>query len=217
VLYGSVARGTADARSDIDVLVATATGKLDGHVIPLADALTAGASSYSWNELEYMHRSGSLFILHLQREGKLLHADSEGKELYTLLLSSLPPYSGVRRDLSAFLAAVDDAESALRVGSTGIEFELASIATTIRHASILGCYLGGDPDFGRYSAVNKFLRLAKLDPGLLHDFKKLYAFRLAQDGRQSSPELPSADTIAEWVKVARVFVDAATELSYATC
>lgn len=71
MLYGSHARGDARPASDVDVLqvVEARPGKFHvGHV---------EVSKYTPRQLEDMAREGSLFVLHLLREGQIL-VDKEG-------------------------------------------------------------------------------------------------------------------------------------------
>lgn len=152
VLYGSHARGDADAWSDVDILVIGPTEEVPEAV--LARHRDCGhpirVSHYTWNELESMSRVGSLFLHHLAAEARPLLFEGDGSERYEALATGIPAYHHARRDIRAFRAGVEDVRSGLKIGSPP-PFEMAVIGGIARHWSVLACYLAGEPTFGRRS------------------------------------------------------------------
>src|ERR1700682_1248079 len=125
VLYGSHARGDSDCASDLDILVVGAANQTY-RVVPQHSRVT----EYSWSELREMQSYGSLFLRHLQSEGRILEGNPEGVAEYGSLISDIPRYGRAASDLVAFHRTLDDCESAILIGDTSLEFELACIATT---------------------------------------------------------------------------------------
>jgi predicted nucleotidyltransferase len=73
-LYGSRARGDADSMSDSDVLAVAHTDEGLQDAISGIDLPKLNVSFYTWNELERMRSYGSLYLLHIAREGRCLEA-----------------------------------------------------------------------------------------------------------------------------------------------
>jgi hypothetical protein len=195
-LFGSTARGDTDELSDVDVLVA---GSLDPSVLQSLD-LPQGRLSivrYEWPELRHMAAYGSLFLHHVRLEGRPLQP--AGGPALTDLLSRLPAYERAERELHSFEAVLADVESAV-AGDHSPPFELAVIATTMRHACILGCYAIGQPTFGRRAAFSVFLR--HVDRGsLVESANRLYHFRLFEDGRSAIPYRPTTRDVMQWLRI----------------
>lgn len=172
-LYGSAARGDLDSRSDLDLLIVD-----DGCDRP-ASRRGASVVRYTWAEFREMSRYGSLFLRHLRAEGRIIDANDEGILMMNSLLNSLPSYSRVSFDLHSFELAIADSESALAEGDTSIEFELASLATVMRHCAILGCYLMDCEDFTRYGAFDLCCDRFGFEPELKDEFRQFYGYRIA--------------------------------------
>lgn len=101
MLYGSHARYTADEDSDIDVLELVASGARS------YDFLGINVNQYLPSHLKGMSAAGSLFVLHLRLEGRVL------QDNFGVLGRSLgvyrPPrdYSMLRSELQAVACATD--------------------------------------------------------------------------------------------------------------
>jgi Nucleotidyltransferase domain len=173
VLYGSAARGDNDAVSDIDLLI------VDDSAQRPASRHGATVVRYTWAEFREMSSYGSLFLRHLRKEGHILGADDLGGFQYRRLLAQLPCYCRAAFDLRSFELAIHDSEIALTEGDTSIEFEIASLATVMRHCSILGSYLLGAEDFTRTGAFD--LCCDKFGLGELPKevFRRMYSYRIA--------------------------------------
>lgn len=101
MLYGSCARGTADAASDVDVLQIV---ERDAKAYSLG---RINVTQYLPTHLLHMARRGSLFVLHLTSEGRLVHDPAD--RLKRLLAEYRKPanYLSVRREISAAARALD--------------------------------------------------------------------------------------------------------------
>ncbi len=205
VLYGSAARGDEDTKSDIDVLVvgdAAPALRLD------FPARRLSVSHYQWDEFLGLRDYGSPFLHHLKDEGRLIACDDAGQRAYCDAMVTLPPYMGGRRDVAAFRLALEDVAAAAQDPATSsYVFELGVVATVVRHASILGCYLHGRPTYGRYEAVRRFSSLAGLPSSLAADFPALYAFRLAHSRGQAVPLGGSWQLLRLWLHRAQLLLE----------
>ena len=181
--YGSVARGDADRLSDFDVLVVgPETGEL-GTVMSAAglDFHRASISRYSWDEIVGMAGYGSLFLHHVRLEGRPLYENDACRGQLRTVLDELGEYTLARRDVQGFKTVLGDVAESLRYGGAKA-FELSVLGTVIRHGSILGCWLLGNPTFGRLAPVESFAAAAGLAVSMV-DFERLYMYRLYCDGR----------------------------------
>ena len=160
VLYGSVARGDADANSDLDILfIADAAsdcvevGQFEG--LPHSDRLSV--TRYDWSQIGEMASYGSLFLKHVRKEGRLLSGGPESRVLIDLL-AAMPKYQRCAADILGFELALDDVRDALR-DSNDLNFEVAVVASVLRHASILGSYLAGAAAYSRVTSTRRALDL----------------------------------------------------------
>ena len=204
--YGSVARGDADRLSDFDVLV---VGPEAGELGTVMTAAGLGChevsiSRYSWDEIVGMAKYGSLFLHHVRLEGRPLYEDDACRGRLRDVLAGLGEYMLARRDVQGFKTVLGDVAESLRCGGAKA-FELSVLGTVIRHGSILGCWLIGNPAFGRLAPVESFAAAAGLAVNMA-DFERLYMYRLYCDGRlQRSTLRPVA--AATWLHQAQRLVD----------
>lgn len=121
MLYGSVARGTADSGSDIDVLELV-TGPAFSYAVGKANV-----TQYEVSHLRSLAEQGSLFVLHLRTEGLVL------KDPTGVLQRTLDAY--VRpRTYSHIWRQIQDASAALDPAATDFDSHVPSLAR-------LGIYL----------------------------------------------------------------------------
>ncbi|MEV4261648.1 nucleotidyltransferase domain-containing protein [Kribbella sp. NPDC049584] len=197
-LYGSVARGTADDGSDVDILIVTdETGPVD-----VPDGEHVSVRTYGWSAVEQMAAYGSLFLLHLKREGRPL-TTPEPSRLRELLVD-LPPYQRTADDIEGFRIGLADARESLLDGGSA-DFELSVIATVVRHCSILACYLLGTPLFDRTTSIRTAFRAT----GLARDADgavDLYRFRLAEARGIAAPIAADVGVGMHWAAIADKFV-----------
>jgi hypothetical protein len=210
-LYGSHARGDQLPDSDLDVLVAGDELALVKKVgLPAVEHLSI--SHYEWEEIEQMASYGSLFLHHLKLEGQPLLETPQQKMRH--LLESLGEYRRSGRELESFRRVLDDVEISLG-GDFSAPFELSVVATAARHAAILGCYIEGEPNFGRDSAFRQLLPHLGYTRDAVEEFVALYRFRRADDrGRPPEPEVSAAEVL-DWVARVRRLIDQVEGLAVA--
>lgn len=215
-VYGSVARGTHSAFSDLDVLVVS-DGEPDPSLVrtAIADLPQAEHHSvrrYSWGEIAEMADYGSLFLLHLKLEGRLLFSTSEAS-MVSKMLSSLPDYRYELRDILGFLGALDDVSWALSDAQDDddVLFELGVIATVIRHCSILACYKLHAPRFQMADSIRTSFSAVGMSV-LAAQAIELYDYRLATARNIPLSKRPSVHEVNLWLVRARRYVQEVSRL-----
>lgn len=206
-LYGSHARGDADNLSDIDVLVIS--DSLDDNInIDVISPIfrMASVTRYTWIELAGMVESGSLFLRHLQMEGRPLVESPRVKGRLSSALAQLGSYRFANRDVHGFTQVLRDIKDSLSYGGS-LVFELATLGTVVRHASILGCAIAGQHCFSRIEPVRRISGLWATTGKWDRDFEFLYQFRLYADGRLSEPPPASGALASNWCYRAEELVD----------
>jgi hypothetical protein len=165
MLYGSEARGSAGARSDVDVLALVSEGPRnvsDGNL-----TITA----YLPHHLRVLAKRGSLFVLHLCHEGVLLH-DPAGT-LADTLAAYQPPADPDR--LTAELAVVAGGLiAATSAERSSLGSAMQSLAFYVLRSAVYdACVRRGEPQFDCALALEQ-LGLAHLGP-LLAERRQGYA------------------------------------------
>lgn len=198
-LYGSHSRGDADDFSDVDVLFVSDDGQVaefDGHFVEQRRNLSI--SNYSWSEIGRMSQYGSLFLRHIQLEGRPILEGQQARGRLKRVLSSLGPYQRASRDLLSFRAVFDDISISLNDGQASLYFELSTLATVIRHTAILGCSLAGEPCFSRNDPIGRLATNLNLPQKWVADFPQLYVYRLYAAGRAPRPGEANSEYALTW-------------------
>lgn len=205
-LYGSVARDDYTEHSDLDILVLP-RGPID---LALQSAIKGlpryefcSVTSYTWDEVARMAEYGSLFLVHVREEGRLLYKEGSGSGLQAIL-DALPPYTRHNRELSGFSMALNDGLENLRDGGD-VRFELGVAGRVIRHASILACYLAGEPKFDRTASITTAFRTTGMTADDLELAVALTA-ELRRRDREPFNCLPSRREAMDIFDLARTFV-----------
>jgi nucleotidyltransferase-like protein len=193
-LYGSRARGDHDCLSDIDLLYVS-----DGPLcVPIDESdPRLCISQYSWCEFEAMHQYGSLFLWHLKTQSRPIEYNLNGLSAYSRLMENLPTYKRASKDIESFRLSLIDIREALDCGDTSVEFELGSLATTLRHSAILGCYLLGELEFGRYRPIETLCKMTDLPTQIAVEFAGLYQFRMMIARQGDIPEYDDLSACAD--------------------
>jgi len=176
-LYGSAARGDSDELSDIDLLVVGEPGE-ETDLSKIAPADNISVSRYAWDEIDAMVGYGSLFLQHVKQEGRPLMEQQPPR--LRRLLDQLPAYARADQELDSFSLVVTDVHDAAG-GDYSPQFELAVLATAARHAAILGCYLIGEPHFGRSEPFRVLLPRLGFSAADIEDFQRLYRYRVSEN------------------------------------
>lgn len=198
-LYGSHSRGDSDDFSDMDVLFVSEDGRIvevDGYLMEQRKDLSI--SNYSWSEIGNMAQYGSLFLRHIQLEGRPILEGQLAKGRLEKILSSLGSYQRVSRDLSSFRTVLDDIYMSVNDGEASLYFELSTLATVIRHTSILGCSLARDPCFSRNDPIGRVTAHWKLPREWADEFPDLYTYRLYAVRRAPRPREATTQYVLMW-------------------
>jgi len=198
-LYGSHSRGDADDFSDVDVLFVSENGQfaeLDEHFVEQRSNLSI--SNYSWNEIGRMRQYGSLFLHHIQLEGRPILEGRWARGRMERILSSLGPYQRASGDLLSFKTVLNDISISLDDGQASLYFELSTLATVIRHTAILGCSLVGEPCFSRNDPIGRLATHWNLPQKWVAEFPQIYVYRLYAAGRAPRPRHANAKYAMTW-------------------
>jgi hypothetical protein len=203
VLYGSQARGDADALSDTDVAVFAQAATPDS-LIALKRRLGAGGdtsnySVYSVATASQMAQEGSLFLWHLKLEG-LVRFQRDG--WLDWLWNSLAPYTRLkaRQDLRTFDIAINDVIDGLRGSDTRVLFEASTTYSILRSVGMIACMALGRPSFSRQEPIRRVLAMADGSASRIEsELPLLLEARLAYSRGSRSPDLtrPKCMAIAQ--------------------
>jgi hypothetical protein len=205
-LYGSQARGDADALSDVDILVAGETSSEELRWLgDVFESQRLSITRYEWSELEHMSSYGSLFLLHLGMEGRPIRPSLSDSTLRRLA-NTVTPYQHVGKDLLAFRETLTDVRRSLLEDGSAI-FEMSVVATVFRHAAVLASYVVGTPSFGRRQSFGVACDGLGFSSVTLKAFSTLYRFRLHESRGLSLPYVPSVDEALKWAGLADEFLN----------
>lgn len=201
VLFGSCARGDSDMYSDFDVALFVKAGNIETLTNikkELVDGTSNGSftfSLYSTRTAEILAQDGSLFLWHLNLEGKVLFE----RDLWiSSLFARLKPYGKNKalRDLTTFERILNDVRDALRRAEATALFEAATMYSILRNSGMIYSYAKGAPRFGRSEPIVWLANLmGEQFPLLKSEISMLEALRLAYT---RFPSIPVGDPKADW-------------------
>lgn len=154
-IFGSVARGDRDPRSDLDLLavVADGSGKVDerevyAHVPSDLGELDPSISWYGKRRLGRMFANGELFGWHLYYEAIPLFE----VERVIVELGRPSPYLGAAADVASFEKILSDIPGQLRASPENAVYELGLVYVCLRNICMAASSnLCARADFSRYS------------------------------------------------------------------
>ena len=207
-LYGSHARGDDDEFSDMDVLVISDREVGEALIGQLSrGGVDPSVSRYSWDEIEQMARYGSLFLRHIELEGRRISETPPAKGRLSNILSNLGPYQFARRDIEGFHTVLRDVRESLDTHDASLPFELSTLGTVFRHACILGCSLAARPCFSRIEPTRRLVAHWGLNQSWAEDFPSLYMFRMFADERLAQIPEPSIEFAYLWCRRTHVLLE----------
>jgi hypothetical protein len=194
MLYGSYARGDQVLDSDIDILQLVSSFRRSYQKGDIS------ISVYTERHLRRLARTGSLFVLHLLTEGRII-TDPFGA-LRTALLSYRPPssYEPLRRNLRTAAAILDTHSMAFEKNPIGLTklalyllrselyircaekgepaFSIAEVAKSLGDARINRCFLSRVSRLGDYRYFEEIRDLVELylDCSAKNEFGTIEAF-----------------------------------------
>jgi predicted nucleotidyltransferase len=156
VEYGATARGDADAYSDRDICVwVEDIGEYEfeairTHIAREFSCELRSVSCYRLSTVDEMVQNGSLFLLHLRLEGRVL-IDPDG--IAEAALSSLAPYVHFQRDVERFRDVFNDVVDEYNTTGELSVFELHVLSIVARNICMLMTVRCGSPAFGRRAVL----------------------------------------------------------------
>lgn len=202
-LFGSVARGDQDEKSDVDILIVIDDCSEVEYIEwkdKFADCLEvpiSWISVYRISKIMRMYNIGSYFLWHIKKEGKVIY--SRENELSALLLT-LPKYRNVKNDLNEYSQILIDIQQELSDKYICIEYELAVLASLVRNTCITISYLNGKLDFGRNSAVMYCVDKYQINV-TLQEYEDLYQYRLYNTGKINNVPTGERIQLEMWIKI----------------
>lgn len=199
-VFGSVARGERDERSDLDLLavVEDGKGKVDERevlaFVPTdCRELEPSISWYGRKRMRQMFANGELFAWHLHGEAKPIF------ELEPILNSFGQPsrYVGAIEDIASFRKVLSGIPEQIRVAPDNASYELGLVYVCLRNICMsASAVLNAKPDFSRYSPFN--LRGFRRAPLTIEEYDIAMACRMAGQRGMAPPsgsDLPSVNSI----------------------
>ena len=201
VLFGSRARGDSDMHSDIDVAVFVKAAdletlsKLKAELVDASPNDNLSLSLYSTRTAETLAQDGSLFLWHLNLEGKVLFE----RDLWiSSLFARLKPYgkSKALRDLGTFEKILNDVRGALQGAEATVLFEASTMYSILRNSGIIYTHSKGAPCFGRSEPIAWLAEgMGERFPFFESEISKLEALRLVYT---RLPAMPFVSPEADW-------------------
>lgn len=188
LLFGSVARGDAEAESDIDLMVITKDPLRSAEVRAALDEehRSISVTCHSWDSLAVAREDEWSFFVHLREEGEVLFGGSRLKR--ELDRTVCPDTTVWKQRLSTELDRLDHFDDLSRYNA-GYNLPLARIFRAARYGCMLENTAAGETAFSRDSCFDTF---ARRNPEVSEEadrLMRLWPFHARTQGRRK-PELP---------------------------
>ena len=212
-LFGSVARGEHDEKSDVDVLLIIDNCAEEEYIkykkefSRILQMPVSWISLYRIDKVIRMWQCGSYFLWHIKKEGKVLYSKNNQLEN---LLENLPKYKNVGQDLKEYECILNDVEKESYSSEIYVEYELSVLASLIRNTCIAISYLDERLDFGRNSVVLYCKEKYKLDFAM-NEYEDLYQYRLFFSGKIEQMKKGELSNLTKWVTIERNLLEIARE------
>jgi len=209
-VYGSVARGDADRRSDVDVLLITTDVDLAGalqlrHWCGSALAVETGAVGlYTMANAAVMADHGSPLLWHLKLEGRALFDRGGAVERLFRRLMTFRDYAA---ELLEYEGLLDDVRGAWDNDRGPSELDLHVLHLVIRNTCILLSFLDGAPTFGRTSAAYDIKRRHRCLPLDETAYEELTEYHLLYVRGQGEARSISREACETYLEMARAVVE----------
>lgn len=211
VLYGSVARGDVESHSDIDLLVLCRSGQKRALIQaveagPLGKFDRLSLAIYSHQEITFLQRSRSLFLLHLKREADILF--ERGCFLSTVL-SKFQAKPSYQADLCESFALLDPLRTRV-IGSPNDLHRLSYIYSLFR---VFGVYLLADRGIYEFSKSKMAAYISREYPHATESVARLSELRVLNANFFSGGAQWAAPTSLTAAPVLRIHLRALTRLT----
>ena len=158
MLFGSTARKDDDYNSDIDifVLVNDNLSELEkehviNNVINLISKKNINVSLYTKEIFTKMLKDGSMFLWHLNLEGKYIFNRSEEN-----IFKDLNEFRAYEKNFNLYQDLFNEVKTSLLNNSIN-SYDLSMLFFICRNLCLLTCFKLGTPNFGRYSAYKNLI------------------------------------------------------------
>jgi predicted nucleotidyltransferase len=205
-LFGSAARGDADASSDIDVLLTyriepTAVQRRDAQA--MAEALVGGKCSfaeYSDRRIAELFELGHLFAWHIFQEARPIDLTTSHVEP----LSRPKPYRDGLTDATQFQRLLISTINELRNGSESLIYESGIAYLALRNIGMsLSYQVSSSVDFTRWAPFGLSRMMRMDDPCSLNTYEKLIAARHASQRGTRPPSIQACSLLNELLQAER--------------